>query len=337
MEKMSSSSIIKYIYINLSIFLQILTRISYDISLGLLSGIHKDNYACALPWLQALESCVKNNYFILAQFICVQLLPRGIHSFDSISLLRKETNESAGGNREFLLERNPVSNDELLSYFNGFYYLIILYKIWWRAPDILQRFSNSCEVEIENQLPTTASNAFSREYSDGNLPLYVAERIIDEIKCNGDASLSAETPVNGQSTKLSCEDGALIKDPLSSRAVHSSETLSAPIEGNLNICSVLTSVYKSLLSESVFICSTLKKQLLEVKKEVILLRSRRILDSVAAAGSSKQKRSSKKKHKAKQASEGSEGSLVSYNAGEERDAVEKQEQSDSQQGGILCL
>lgn len=67
--------------------------------------------------------------------------------------------------------------------------------------------------------------------------------------------------------------------------------------------SVISRVRDALLREDRVVCSALKEQLLEVKKQIILLRSRRILDSVALnKAPTKKKRSSKKKENQRLAS-----------------------------------
>ena len=81
-------------------------------------------------------------------------------------------------------------------------------------------------------------------------------------------------------------------------------------------------------------CS-LKEQLLEIKKEIILLRSRRILDSVAAACLSKPKRAVKKKEQEKQVSLEDREGEESFNnsSGEVCPVAEKKQiQEDSERG-----
>ncbi|KAK3736382.1 hypothetical protein QZH41_017892 [Actinostola sp. cb2023] len=286
---------------NLSIK-QILTRISYDISLGLLCGVRQDLYSCSLPWLQTLESCIKSGYFVLAQILCVRLLPRGAQSLDDISVLRRALNDST---EPRVTKEHEVSNDKLFSYFNGFYNLLMLYNIWWRDPMILPRFraNNECK-DI-----TTITENISRENSAvQHVALNVAERIAQEIATIDNCTLvesaqGQEVPADVTSTAED-ETSNEQKEPLSANS-YSTEVIAVnPSNTPLDMYTVLRSIQESLLSENVGICAALKKQLLEVKKEVILLRSRRILDSVAAASSAKQKRTSKKKSKVNQASKG---------------------------------
>lgn len=341
--------------------MQILTRISYDISLGLYHGIQQDKYLCSLPWLKALESCIKNNFFNLAQFICVHLLPRGSQSLEDISILGRALIESndkdlkhgcnheweqdgtepqrsdpepqrdgpephrgdpepqldgpepqrgdpelAGNDserkRDDSEQQQNICTGKLFSYFTGFHSLVLLYKMWWQVCQLLK--SN----DSKDSNNTTDINGFSRELSDIVPPFNVAETIASESNAHLEETNVADTGLN--------EDGSPNKEPLPA-SLHSSGILA---------------LSSDLLRESAFACTTLKEQLLEVKKEIILLRSRRILDSVAAASSSKQKRTTKKKQKAKQAleeaNEGEESVDSSVQDSEVIEAAQKQENNE---------
>jgi hypothetical protein len=314
-------------------FLQILIRISYDISLGLLHGINQDIYSCSLPWLQALDACCKSSFlgfFLLPQFLCVLLLPQGVQSLEDITAIGRAVKESREGDSS----SNPhveTTDDDIFSFFDAFYSIMSLYRIWWRDSAVLSRFvvhtyeneavskpntpDNESSLVNEGSRSTNVTGLSKKDiesYDNGNLE---STNAVGEE--GQDGSVTARELYEKSDTLTDIKD--ISKEPLSSCT--SREVTFGESKDQLDLSSVITRMRDVLLPEDRILSSALKKQLLEVKKEVILLRSRRILDSVAVGKnpSAKQKRKSKKKEKTNPALKESAQGLGSTTTGTTED------------------
>lgn len=210
------------------------------------------------------------------------------------------------------------SDDEIFSFFVGFYNLILLYKIWWRDPAVMKRFDrhvcpdNGADVDqivFGNGRFLPSNNVFKENQSDK-----ATVRPLKDNSSGVEATLSVGDNNNSTATskQLQQESDSLLdfsKEPLPSETSPNEIPSDDPKE-RLDLQSVISRVRDVLLHKDRVICSALKEQLLEVKKQIILLRSRRILDSVVVNKvSTKKKRSSKKKENQMEALKDSAGNL----------------------------
>ena len=139
-----------------SLSFQILSRISLEITLGLLATLRSDLYSACQYWLQALSHCSKHCLFALQRELCCILLPHGTQSLENLLGLSHELRSVNSSDES--KERKSVS--QLFLHFHAFYYKALMFEIWYRCPNILRIFQlHQCvSVEVKEESETSGSN-----------------------------------------------------------------------------------------------------------------------------------------------------------------------------------
>lgn len=272
---------------------------SLEITLGLLSALTGDLYAACQYWLQALSSCNKNCLFPLQRQLCSMLLPDGITSLDNLLKLSREldsVNASDGTTK-------GVGLVQLFQHFQAYYCKALLTELWYRLPKALAIFQCDHKESVDETVKsrTETEISFGLGESEGFLQSESkaskyrnTSGISDSNRINGDEKVGEAIP-EGENCITA------VDDENENKAFDPKEFLSAKesvIVGKQNLKSTLISFETVLLSGHHVKLSNLRALLTEIRKAMLLKRSRQFLQAGSAGKHLSQKKKKDKKLKA---------------------------------------
>lgn len=280
---------------------QIISRISLEVTLGLLSALNGDVYKTCQYWLQALSHCNKHCLFALQRQLCCMLLPHGAGSLEQLLSLSRELRSVNAADEP----KTGESMAQLFLHFQAFYCKALMIEIWYRCPDVLRIFQHhqdvSVEVEVECEREETGSESSEKlkvsaeDMSTESKPSKFGNasaisdysQIIsnDKVDENGEFGVDLAT-ADGEDSKRKVDP----KEPFSSTK--------RSLVGEQDLKSTLKSIKAVLLSDHHVKINNLRELLTEIRKALLLKRSEQFFQMNSTSSKLNQK---KKKVKAQPA------------------------------------
>ena len=260
---------------------------SFEITLGLLSALTGNVHAACQYWLQALSSCNKNCLFPLQRQLCCMLLPNGIRSLDNLlRLSHKLCSENA-----FDGPTRDGSVRQLFEHFRAYYCKALLSELWYRCPEILAIFQCNQAVSVKDQSDNGhTGSVVATEVGDSECESKPSKdqntlEISDSSQTNGDEQIKEEI-----------RDGVacLTAVDVDSKSLASKEPLSSSKSGKQDLISTLRKVKGDLLSDHHVKLLNLRELLTEIRKAMLLKRSRQFLQLGSTSSQLNQKKRDKK-------------------------------------------
>lgn len=261
---------------------------SLEITLGLLSALTGNLYAACQYWLQALSRCNKNCLFSMQRQFCCMLLPDGVKSLDNLLRLSRELCSVDASNGPEKAE----DVTQLFQHFHAYYYKALVTELWYRYPGVLEIFRYDQHVSVEEEVEKGHEIVISTQFgiSEGDLPSDSIPRqlgITSAISESGQANGEVEAYLTGD--EVNQNKAYDLKEPLSSRK--------SEIVGRQDLMSTLKNSKAVLLSDHHMQLSNLRALLTEIRKTMLLKRSRQFLQLGSAGSQLKQKKKKDKKPK----------------------------------------
>ena len=285
-------------FIHLFFFFQILSRISLELTLGLLSALRSDLYGTCQYWLQSLSHCNKHCLFVLQRELCCILLPQGTQSLENLLGLSHELR----GVNDYDVSNEEESIAQLFLHFHAFYCEALMIEIWYRCPNILASFQHHQDVSAEVKEAREASD--SNYDSSANLVDAVALKT-GPIKSENASAISDNCRISGaekvEEQIAEVRVGMLAVDEDSRSKVDTKEPFSSAkrnLVAKQDLKSTLQKAKEVLLSDHHAKISNLRDLLTEIRKAMLLKRSKQFLQMNSASSKLNQK---KKKAKAQTA------------------------------------
>lgn len=278
---------------------EVLSRISLEITLGLLTAITGNLHWACQYWLQALSHCNKHCLFGLQRQLCLMLLPHGSESLNYLQYLSHDL-YTRGGNASD--ESQKVEDvEELFLHFVAYYYKAVLIAMWYRCPDILAIFTCNASVTVENKDSTgKVENGLNASKYVEDTPLDPLNTLLLESTSNkfGDSSIISDFNRTSKEETVT-ERGA--SGTISNVSGSEVCELKAPVPSAINnltrkqdLMATLENLKTVLLSERQMKINSLRELLTEIRKAMLLKRSKQLLQTISASNRVSQK---KKKNK----------------------------------------
>ncbi|XP_074619191.1 gem-associated protein 5-like isoform X2 [Acropora palmata] len=229
---------------------EILSKLSLEITLGLLSALTGYLYAACQYWLQALSSSNKNCLFSLQRQLCFMLLPNGTRSLNNLLSLSHELCIVTTTDDSTL---KAEAQELLVEHFNAYYSKALLTELWYRYPKAMLVLQCSQDEPFKD----------NDETSDGenDTSLYHCTSV---GKSSGFAASTEVKGEEGAETKWCCEN-----ELLSPR-----ESVSGSKQ---DLMSILQTFRNVLLSDRHAKLCNLRVLLTEIRKAMLLKRSRQFV------------------------------------------------------------
>lgn len=272
---------------------------SLEIALGLLSALTGDLYAGCQYWLQALSSCNKNCLFAMQRQLCSMLLPDGITSLDNLLKLSHElgsVNASDGTTK-------GVGLQQLFQHFQAYYCKALLTELWYRLPEALAIFQCDQHESVDETITSRTETEMSCSLGEFEGDLQSESKA---SKYRNTSGISDSNRINGdEKVGGAIQEGEVcitaVDDENENKAFYSKEFLLAKesaIIGKQNLKSTLKNFETVLLSGHHVKLSNLRALLTEIRKAMLLKRSRQFLQAGSAGKHLSQKKKKDKKLKA---------------------------------------
>ena len=277
---------------------KVLSRISLEITLGLLSALTGDLYSACRYWLQSLSQCNKHCLFALQRQLCCILLPHGSESLKYLLRLSQEvctSNVVASDD-----PKKAESVEKLFLHFHAHYCKAVLIEIWYRCPDVLEIFYCYEDVAVEDR--DGAGNADNR-FDPSAKVVDPANTLLPESapsKFGNSSVISDCNRISDNDTvadRIEIGGGDAVGEVVESKACDPKEPFSST-KHNLvrkqDLMSTLENVKAVLLSDHQMKISNLRELLTEIRKAMLLKRSKQFMLAISSSNKLSQK---KKKHK----------------------------------------
>ena len=263
---------------------QVLCKISYELTLGLFSVLSGNHYTACQYWLQALSQCGKNCLFALQRQLCALLLPRGIESLDSFHAIRR----GLGVTEEPVDPVLHVSAGQLFRYFYAYYCKALLVETWYRCPDVVKSSPYVRGI-------SSASGGCNQKLLDVAEAATLEDDSLPRLDPTNPESSSAVRVEMDHSTRLadcriSKTDPDMTANFIGAHGTHrmkSDQTETAVNSGRhqewkSSLYSILLNFTIVLLSHSRVRISNLREALTEIRKAIFFKRSRQMLQEASA-------------------------------------------------------
>lgn len=269
--------------------MQVLARISLEITLGLLRAITGNLYLACQYWLQALSHCNKNCLFGLQRQLCCMLLPQGSESLNYLQQLSQDLDINSSD------EPQKVEGvQELFRHFLAYYYKAILIEIWYRCPDVLSIFTCNDNITVENGECT--SNAENGSNASNEAPLDSSKTLLPKCALNMFENSSVISEYNRTNKEESVTERGVydtIGDVVGSGAYELKELLSSTKRNRArkqDMMTTLENLKTFLLSEQHMKINCLREILTDIRKAILLKRSRQLMEAISTDSKVSQKK-----------------------------------------------
>lgn len=231
-------------------FFQILSKLSLEITLGLLSALTGDLYVACQYWLQALSNSNKNCLFSLQRQLCFMLLPDGTRSLNNLLSLSHELCILTTADDE---TTKGEAQEQLFEHFKAYYSKALLTELWYRYPKA---------VLVLRCSPDEPFGDNGETFDDEN------DTSMDHGKAVGNSSeIAASNEVKG-------EEGAESKSCVVNELLSPRESVSGAKQ---DLMSTLQTFRNVLLSDRQAKLCNLRVSLTEIRKAMLFKRSRQFV------------------------------------------------------------
>ena len=294
---------------------------SFEITLGLLSALTGNLYTACQYWLQTLYSCDKNCLFAMQRQLCCMLLPNGMRSLENLLRLNHELSGVSASDGQTKGE----NVGQLFQHFHVYYCKALLTELWYRCHEVLAIFQCDGDVSVKNDVEKDRTDSvISTDVGDSECDLLMDSK----PSKNGDTSeISNSNQIsNDEKVGKAIQEGeaclTAIDEDNQSTSFNSKEPLSSRkivTVGKHDLLSTLKNFKATLLSDHHTRLNNLRELLTEIRKAMLLKRSRQFLQagSVSSQLNQKKKKDKKKAQSAQKAqpvgfpASSSEGDLTS--------------------------
>lgn len=231
-----------------------LSELSIEITLGLLGALIGDLYTACQYWLQALSSCSKKCLFALQRQLCFMLLPNGLRSLNNLLSLSHELCGLTTSDRATTREMQ----EQLFRHFDAYYAKALITELWYRFPKAITVFHSDSDKSFGE---------------DDNNCLCEPEYSLDNYKFSDSNELKSEQEVaaviifegDEHNEVMACAE----KELFSSRKSDSGR--------KEDLMSTLQKFSGLLLSDRHARLCNLRSLLTEIRKAMLLMRSRQFV------------------------------------------------------------
>ena len=286
------------IYVHFFVF-QILSRISLEVTLGLLSALKGDVYRACQYWLQSLTQCNKHCLFALQRQLCCILLPHGTGSLEKLLSLSRELC-SVGTADE---PKTSESMAQLFLHFHAFYCKGLMIELWYRCPDVLRIFQHHQDVSFEAKVECESGDTGPESSANLNVSVDDMSPESEPSKFGNASGLSDYSQIIsdgkvGENEEIGVDTGVASFDGDIERKVDPREPFSSTglnLVGKQDLKATLKNIKAVLLSDHRVRINNLRELLTEIRKAMLLKRSKQFFQMTSSGSKLNQK---KKKAKA---------------------------------------
>jgi len=278
---------------------------SLEITLGLLSTLTGNIYTACQYWLQALYSCDKNCLFAIQRQLCWLLLPNGMRSLENLLTLSHELSGVSASDGQTKGE----NVGQLFQHFHAYYCKALVTELWYRCHEVLAIFQCDGDISVKNGVQKDGTDSvISTEVSDSECDLLMDSK----PSKNGDTSEISDSNQISNDEKFgkAIQEGearlTATDEDNQSTSFNSNEPLLTKkigAVGKHNLMSTLKNFKAALLSDHHTRLGNLRELLTEIRKAMLLKRSRQFLlaGSVGSQLNQKKKKDKKKAQSAQKA------------------------------------